>query len=402
MKNKNIVKPPYLDCKMCLRSTLLKNFERFVEYSLNTHGIIISSKTSNFAMKMLPILNGLLIEPYEHDQQRPLQKCFPQIHALNALLRFSGITQIEYHKKDPLLKVNLNVYRQWNTFTDEEKYWNLFPIVLCDGIAEALGESHFMSYGFFGFDHLLRQGSSEWKFSEYQDQEVFQRITLQPHLMGFFDLFGFIDVTRTKPEPGASWRCISVRPTPLGLDIAKIISDNKNNLVEYVFNNSLEDLRIYLHKTFYSIVPGWQKVLKTEIAKPIEKMHVLKVTLCKSWKTLAVNADWTLSDLASTILNAFEFDQDHLYYFKYKGSNGNDIKAYHYAVSDEIIYADEITVGSLCLSIGQTFTFLFDFGDAWEFKLQLVSLETPNNDKNHPLILASGGDPMPEQYITFD
>ena len=81
MKNnrKNIVKPPCLHSKMCLRSTLLKNFERFVEYSLNTHGIVISSKTSNFAMKMLPILNGLLIEPYEHDQQRPLQKCFPQI-----------------------------------------------------------------------------------------------------------------------------------------------------------------------------------------------------------------------------------------------------------------------------------------------------------------------------------
>jgi hypothetical protein len=404
MKNnrKNIIEFTSLDCEMCLRSTLIRNFEKFVEYSLNADGIIVSPQTSNFAMKMLPILNKLLIEPYEHDQRRPLQKSFPQIHALNALLRFSGITQIEYHKKDPLLKINLNTYDQWKTFTDEEKYWNLFPILLYDGIAEALGESHFMSHCFVGFDQLLHKGPSEWEFPEYQDQEIFQHSTLKPHLLGFFDLFGFIEVTRTKPEPGAAWRYTSIRPTSLGLNIAKTISDDKDNLSEYVFQNAFEELRCYLHKAFSSFVPNWQKVFKTEIAKPIEKVHVLKVTLCKSWKTLTVNAYWTLSDLASTILKAFKFDQDHLYYFKYKGPNGNDIKAYHYAVSDEIIYADDITVGSLCLSIGQTFTFLFDFGDAWEFKLQLVSLETPNDGKNRPLILASGGDPVPEQYMTFN
>lgn len=399
---KNIIESSSFDCKKCLRSTLVKNFDRFVEYSLHADGIIVSSQTSNFAMKMLSILNGLLIEPYENDQKRPFQKCFPQIHALNALLRFSGITQIEYHKKDPLLKINLNAYHQWKTFTDEEKYWNLFPILFYDGVAEALGESHFMGHCFFGFDKLLHKGSSEWQFPKYQDQEDFQRYTLEPHLIGLFDLFGFIEVTRIEPEPGASWRCTSIRPTSLGLDMAKIISDNKNNLLQYVYGNLPEELRIYLHKAFSSLVPGWKKLFKTEITKPIEKMHVLKVMLCKSWKKLAVNADWTLSDLASTILNAFEFDEDHLYYFKYKGPSGNDIKAYHYAVSDEIIYADEITVGSLCLSVGQNFTFLFDFGDAWEFKLQLVGLEMPNNDNNRSLILASGGNPMPKQYTTFD
>lgn len=401
-KKMNSIESHSMLSNACLNSMLIKNFDKFVEYSLSVEGIIVSLQTSNFAMKMLPILNELLIEPYEHNQKRPLQKCFPQIHALNALLRFSGITYIEHHKKDPLLKINLSAYRQWNTFTDEEKYWNLFPILVYDGIAEALGEPDFMSHSFFGFDQLLRKSFSGWHFPEYRDQENFQRVTLQPHLIGFFDLFGFIEVTRAKPEPGASWRCISVTPTPLGLNVAKIISDNKDNLFKYLFENNPEKLRIYLYKLFSSYTPGWKKLFKAEVIKPIEKTHIIKVTLCNSWKTLSVNADWTLSDLATVILNAFEFDEDHLYYFKYKGPHGNDIKAYHEAVSDEIIYADEITVGSLCLSIGQTFTFLFDFGDDWEFKLQLLSLEKPNDDKNRSLILASGGDPVPEQYIMFD
>ena len=38
MKNnrKNIIEFPLFDRNMCLRSTLIKNFERFVEYSLNS------------------------------------------------------------------------------------------------------------------------------------------------------------------------------------------------------------------------------------------------------------------------------------------------------------------------------------------------------------------------------
>ncbi|MEO0854332.1 MAG: hypothetical protein AAFY15_12640, partial [Cyanobacteria bacterium J06648_11] len=67
---------------------------------------------------------------------------------------------------------------------------------------------------------------------------------------------------------------------------------------------------------------------------------------------------------------------------------------------------DEVSISSLGLSEGSVMEYLFDFGDCWEFRIQLVRIEDsdiPANRDGTPAgeILESRGK-APEQYPDMD
>ena len=106
----------------------------------------------------------------------------------------------------------------------------------------------------------------------------------------------------------------------------------------------------------------------------------------------------TLDHLADAILEVFHFNSDHLYYFSYNDWRGVPIKIYHQSVSEADHFADDYTIASLNLGVGQPLTFLFDFGDEWEFKLRLEQRNPSDSKIQYPTLLQSGGAPIPEQY----
>jgi hypothetical protein len=67
---------------------------------------------------------------------------------------------------------------------------------------------------------------------------------------------------------------------------------------------------------------------------------------------------------------------------------------------DEGPYADEVRIGELGLVKGQTFLYLFDYGDEWRFR---VTLEEIRHDQPHPksprIVERKGG--SPEQYPKY-
>ena len=67
---------------------------------------------------------------------------------------------------------------------------------------------------------------------------------------------------------------------------------------------------------------------------------------------------------------------------------------------EEALIASEVLVGELSLSLGQTMTFLFDFGDNWEFDLLLEAIEA-DHDREKAEILEGHGE-APEQYEYYD
>lgn len=145
--------------------------------------------------------------------------------------------------------------------------------------------------------------------------------------------------------------------------------------------------------------PQWQNFLSVPKWEFRKGVHILLVSLGPIWRQIAIPAENSLDTLASTILNAVSFDHDHLYLFSYQNRYGG-LERVHHPYMDEGPWTSEVSVGDVPLQIGQTMTFLFDFGDQWEFDVTLEQVDS-DMDIKRATILEEHGDP-PEQYPTWD
>ena len=117
------------------------------------------------------------------------------------------------------------------------------------------------------------------------------------------------------------------------------------------------------------------------------------------WRRIGIPADATLEQLASGIVDAVEFDHDHLHMFTYRNRFGVEERIFH-PFMDEGPWTNEMLVGDTPLKIGQAMTFLFDFGDQWEFEVALERVD-PATALKKPVVLEAEGEP-PEQYPVWD
>ncbi|MEN6568262.1 MAG: plasmid pRiA4b ORF-3 family protein [Veillonellales bacterium] len=129
----------------------------------------------------------------------------------------------------------------------------------------------------------------------------------------------------------------------------------------------------------------------------IEKMYVIKVLWKRGiWRRIQLSSRHTLHDLHKVILDAYEFDDDHLYAFFMEGKPWRG-EAYWSPQNDEGPYADKIKLGSLNLEVKQKFLYLYDFGDEWTFSVQVEKIVETDAPALKPMILESRGE-APEQY----
>lgn len=60
------------------------------------------------------------------------------------------------------------------------------------------------------------------------------------------------------------------------------------------------------------------------------------------------------------------------------------------------LYANEVTIGESCFYPGQRFLYLFDFGDEWEFQIEVVTIH--GGKKNIKAAIVETYGTAPEQY----
>ncbi|MBW2086517.1 MAG: plasmid pRiA4b ORF-3 family protein, partial [Deltaproteobacteria bacterium] len=135
------------------------------------------------------------------------------------------------------------------------------------------------------------------------------------------------------------------------------------------------------------------------------------------WRRIAVGSDQTLDHLHQAIFEAFDRFDPHLYsfYFPKPGAKGRARirEASEYTSPDgpeelaswggkPIKNAAKTRISSLDLKPGQTFHYLFDFGDSWwhEIKVEQTD-ETPEKSRRYPHMLEKRGD-SPPQYVYPD
>jgi Plasmid pRiA4b ORF-3-like protein len=358
--------------------TILQDFQTVLDF-IGEEGIPISSKRHQIALNLLTALNQRLSHPIAIALQRPQQQSYPQIHGLYLLVRATGIASIVAQGKQYRLMLNPPIYESWQQLNPTERYFTLLEAWLIRGHGEMLGDDR---AGYFNEGaRCLRDWQSiasqqKHTYSKDTDQDILNRWP-GLHNIGLMELFGLLAVTSGKPKVGKGWRIRSLEALPWGNALMSLVkkayfASNFQFASETDPTVPFNELQPELQPYF----PDWQKSLAVPTRQFRPGRHIFKVSLGKIWRRIAMSGEATLANFSGWILESVEFDDDHLDLFTYNNEVGRAIEVLHpYADGD--LQTDRVKIGDLPLTEGSVMKYLFDFGDCWEFEVQLEKIEEP-------------------------
>jgi hypothetical protein len=350
-------------------------------------------------MNLLTQINTSLKSPIQHGLKRPQQKSYPHIHGLYLLVRASGLTFVEEAGKKPVLIVDEEAYKRWLSLNPTERYGSLLEAWLLRGDVSILGERSRFGGLPDNLDQILRFiarcPDNGLQIAGNQDAEKRLNYSPETHNLGLLDLFGLVAVQAGSSQPGKGWQIERIDQTAIGNALlALLYSELFEDFLSILGDESGESFG-RLHKKLHPYFPKWKNNFTAPKAPFRDGTHIFKVSLGSVWRRIAIQAKQSLGVLASAILNSVDFDHDHLYEFSYRNRFGVAESIYH-DYMDEPPFASEVMVGEVPLKIGQAMTFLFDFGDNWEFDVLLEKVD-PDRTVKVVEVIETHGKP-PEQY----
>ncbi|TYQ30159.1 plasmid pRiA4b ORF-3 family protein [Pseudanabaena sp. UWO310] len=424
-------------------NAIVQDFETFIEF-LQLHKVEVSANQQAIAPKYLADLNSRLSHPVTIDFQRPSQKSYSYIHGLYLLLRGSAIAVVKLDKKKNILSVDPQVLTSWQGLNAIEKYFNLLATWIyyssediMDNDRRALPEWYFVvsSWGTIAKENLnFTDNSTNNSPNNSKSNEWLNRLKL--HNVALLNLFGFIELQDTEPLAGKGWRLTKAKASPFGKALMELLE--KTDWKRGLFNEAEDDLFIeprseprpvdtklnvvvqkstpteILQEEFQALdlFPEWENNLELPEPKTQDGVFVFKVSLQtyvqKSqdkfsketiWRKIAIPSHLTLYDFSSAILKAFDFANDHLHQFTYKDRQGFVKNIYHpYTQHGEGDgFTDEILLRNWQINVGDRITYVFDFGDWWEFNVVLESIDEPDPKLKKAKVIEQKGK-APQQY----
>ena len=127
------------------------------------------------------------------------------------------------------------------------------------------------------------------------------------------------------------------------------------------------------------------------------------------WRVIEIRGNQTLDQLHRAIFKAFNRWEAHLYSF-YLSKNRRDTSqeyASPYFFEDDEVGTDLprdaalATLDSLGLTTGSTFDYMFDYGDDWEHRLEVLGFSDEKPTGRYPRIVEKHG-ASPPQYPEMD
>lgn len=296
--------------------------------------------------------------------------------------------------------LNLNIYEKyvfllevfWTTYDfEEELSHSIYQLIeLLNVICKTNSHSKIIKSD-VGYGHLFSYHS---------------KITKILRILGICEL-DFIENVKSKYDDSIK----SVMPTDFGREISKTLIRaldyiNTDDYIIYIFKERLNLKKSEVDKTFIELISTVfepkliSKTVNCNIEINKKGTYILKVSLDKNlWRVLKLSHDNTFHELHLLIQEAYDFDNDHMYAF-YTGTSVRTGKEFYSAnplgESDEY---DELTIEEEDIYKGHQFIYLFDFGDMWEFKIQVIDFI--ENEKANPQIIEYKGE-SPQQYPDWE
>jgi hypothetical protein len=386
--------------------TILPDFQQLLDF-VGEGGIPVTG-TYLLPLKFLKPLNERLNQPIQLGLKRPQQKSYPHLNGLYLLLRTTGLSQIDTKPKKPQLVIDRDVLQSWAGLNPAEQYLTLLETWTMRGRGEVIGEGRayfwsdapLVSWAYF-FEKIPTKGLPIAGNSDMENTIIYWP---KLHNLALLELFGLLGVQHGPVIEGEGWQIERVWRTPLGdallAVLVNFIQENYMEILEY--EDPSEIPFGVLQPVLQPYFPQWQNNLTFPAVEFQEGVFILKVSLWggEIWRRIAIPATMTLDDLATMIINAYEFDFDHLYKFTYANRFGAAKQVTH-PYMEEYPATPEVQIGELPLQPGALMEFVYDFGDWWEFDVILEKVDPPDARMTKPAILESHGE-SPQQYPIWD
>ncbi len=383
---------------------MLRDFASLLDF-VGPREIVVSGKNQLLPLSLLAELNSRLSRTNQVSLQRPQLKSYPFINGLYLLLRASGLALVEHHGSKQFLLLDEDALRSWHGLNPAERYFTLLGAWLIRGRGEILGEDR------YPFSELSRCRDFVKRLPKAGlrvagDKQTESMIPFQPGLrnVALLDLFGLVSVWHGEPEPGKAWNISRVFRTPFGDALFRLLSDISSDEIElwWPVRNRRDEAEMFreFQTRLQPYFPEWRETLTLPQTAPRDGLHVFKVSLGKVWRRIAIPGKMSLEALSEAILDAFDFDNDHLHLFRYRNRFGIFEEVKH-PYTEESPSTAEVKVGELPLGPGSTLEYLFDFGDNWLFEVRLEKLEPVHPEIRRPRVIERRGQ-APSQYPNFD
>jgi hypothetical protein len=387
---------------------ILHDFEAFLDF-IASQQIVTTSKFHLLPMDRLAALNAQMARPIEIGLKRPQQKSYPHLHGLFLLARTTGLMRAQRLKQGSLLALDAATMASWNELNPAERYFALLEAWWLRVSMEIVGEHSGWMTGMQSHCLMLlreipeegRQIDKGWETSlSYWGM----------YNLALIEMFGLLQIERGEPQKNKGWIIAGIEHTDFGRALVHLVSNwvSPRELLQRLEQEERDDASrggkaVFdaYRKLVQPYFPEWQKSLTL----PTEDVHrdgvfTFNVSLGKLWRRIAIPAELTLDDLSLAILDAYEFDNDHLHRFTYQNRFGRFVRIYHHEMHESSC-SNETLVGRLPLHPGDVMEYLFDFGDEWRFDVLLEKVDPPNPGMEVPELIESHGK-APPQYPSWD
>ncbi|MBN2285698.1 MAG: plasmid pRiA4b ORF-3 family protein [Tissierellales bacterium] len=387
--------------------SILHDFNATVEF-IQANTINITKSTNFFSLKHLAQINENLSRPIKIDLKRPQKKSFPNIMGLYLLLRGIGLLEIEQTDSNKIARINPKILELWKHLNDTEAYFALLEVWLIRTNPRDLLDEYNPPYEILlttCFEFWAQIPNSGLKI----DKNRAYSLKYVPGLynVSMLELFGLIDILHGEPENNKGWNIKNIQRTRFGDAFFRFIFEKLINSKDYFQFCALNTKEIkydvpfgQLQKYFKSFFPEWESNLIIPQPAFQHGTHIFKVSLGNIWRIIAIDSNMTLDDLSFTILDAFNFDRDHLYAFYFRDHFGNSVEI-SCPFSEEPPFTDEFKIGEIPIEIGSVIRFVYDFGDYWEFEILLQEIKTTDIKLEYPKTIEKHGK-APKQYLSWD
>ena len=142
---------------------------------------------------------------------------------------------------------------------------------------------------------------------------------------------------------------------------------------------------------------GGKPEKKTARGKKQKNAYVFRVALSDDgeiYSDILIRADQTFEDLHGIIFEAFNREEEHLYCFDIGGTR---ISSPECEFEYDELNASKTKLKEMNFEVGDSFGYLFDFGDEWRHDIELQKITPVKDGETYPQILNSHGE-VPPQY----